>query len=96
MAFKTILGDSIVRLRAVPLGLVRRARCEGNPREKKNRPREILGARTQDLARPFLCHARQTKRVTHDRLSDRGTIRSLPLSFPPGPYVYGEGLSLTS
>ena len=28
----------------------------------------------------FLCHARRTKRITHDGLSERGTSRSLALT----------------
>ena len=32
-----------------------------------------------DLARPFLCNARRTERITHDGLSKRGSARSPPL-----------------
>ena len=43
--------------------LVRRARCERNPPP---------GSRAA-----IFCHARRTKRVTHNGLSERGTTRSL-------------------
>ena len=73
------------RLLVVLFRLVCRARNERNPREKKmaardhpeDRGREARASRPQDLARPPFFFLADFFRVSFDRLSERGTTRSL-------------------
>ena len=75
------LSLNITRLRVVPLSLSRscvtRKKKKKKKKTEKKRPREILGLASRISRGHFLCHARQTKRITHDGLSERGATRSL-------------------